>query len=506
MIKLEGQKRLIIFACVGILLLHVWSLMRYPAPHIDEAWLVSRAWGFIQSGHPFGVLDAGLTENMDHYWITNQWLITALHALVLRFFTTPMLLPLRVFSLVIGSGLLAVNFVIARRLLRDWRLAAGSTMLLATSLAFFHSAHQVRYDILAAMLGYAALALVLWDQKGRFGFGMIAGMVTGLAVETHLNSLIFIPAVGIYYLIQYGWQVWRKGTIWGYALGCTAGLFYYLALHYFPSPATYQALMTLSFGQFYQPPILSGSLHGIFEGLLDASRLLFVSAGPMALLGLLAAPKLIARRTKEAVLILALNISMIITAGLIIPYKTGHYGIYLAPGFLLLVTFFLAEFIKRPWAGRWWNYAERVVVWGCVAGTLALSLVNLSADRYSIYLRDQAKVNRVIQTGDVIMGPQHFWFGLYDHRYLSWNLIYLYLHLYPEATIADSFAHFDPDVLVIDSEMQKLISDTLDPSDRWYAYHISEKELAAYLAQHAVLVLDEKDESNQPLHVYRLRK
>lgn len=30
--------------------LHLWSLLRFPAPFFDETWLASRAWGHLQTG------------------------------------------------------------------------------------------------------------------------------------------------------------------------------------------------------------------------------------------------------------------------------------------------------------------------------------------------------------------------------------------------------------------------------------------------------------------------
>ena len=67
-----------------ILILHFWSLMRYPAPFVDEAWLTSRAWAFLHTGHQLGSLDMGVAENLPGGWVANQWLITALQSICLR--------------------------------------------------------------------------------------------------------------------------------------------------------------------------------------------------------------------------------------------------------------------------------------------------------------------------------------------------------------------------------------------------------------------------------------
>ena len=51
-----------LFVFAAVLILHLLTRMRYPAPFVDEAWLLSRAWTFIQTGHQFGGLDSGVGE------------------------------------------------------------------------------------------------------------------------------------------------------------------------------------------------------------------------------------------------------------------------------------------------------------------------------------------------------------------------------------------------------------------------------------------------------------
>ncbi len=37
----------------AMMTLHVWSLLRFPAPFVDEAWVASRAGAFAQTGRAF---------------------------------------------------------------------------------------------------------------------------------------------------------------------------------------------------------------------------------------------------------------------------------------------------------------------------------------------------------------------------------------------------------------------------------------------------------------------
>ncbi len=496
------RRAILITAVASMILVHAWSLMRYPAPHADEAWLTSRAWAFAHTGRAFGALDSGVFDAYEHHWIANQWLVTALHSLALRLTGAPALLPLRIFSLLLGLGLLAVTWFLGRQV-GGLRVGAASLLLLGSSLAFFYSAHLVRYDILAALLGYGALAAAWAGRQGRFRSGLAAGLLVGLAVETHPNSLIFVPAIGALYLLRWGVHSWRKAALWGFGLGLLAGLVYYLALHYFPDPETYRLITSTAFGETQQPPLLSGSLSVMLEGLGGVFNLLLVSAGPMVILAVAAAPVVIASRQPEARALLVLNGVMILTAALIIPNKTAHYAIYLAPAFLLLIAVFLVDFLGRPWRSRIWDYAARVVVWGSVAGALALSAASIASNPYRQYQQAQAEVNAQVRPGDTLIGPQVYWLGLTGHRYLSWELLFLYPRLNPGASLADAFRHFDVDVLVIDPSLRALIGDEVDPDSRWYHYHLPEKELMAFLDRQADLVLDSDADG---LQVYRIRQ
>ena len=251
-----SDRRLWLLVWGLILLLHLLTLMRYPAPFVDEAWLVSRAWAFIQTGHQYGALDAGLGEQFAGIWTLNQWLITVLQSFVLRFFAQPELLPVRVLSLVEGFGLLAVSYWTAARL-GGKPVAICSTLLLAVSRIFLHTAHMARYDILATFLSYTALALVVNDRRSRFLVGLMAGVLAGLAVETHLNSLIFFPAIAIYYLIEYRSGIFRKPGAWGFMFwDCYRGR-NILGIAYLPYPDTYFKVNALVFSKTQVPPILS---------------------------------------------------------------------------------------------------------------------------------------------------------------------------------------------------------------------------------------------------------
>ncbi len=502
--KLTRHQWLICFVLLAtIVALHAWSLMRFPAPSVDEAWLVSRAWAFARTGRAFGPLDAGIADRFEGAWVVNQWLITALQSLALRPFPVPSLLAARGLALLWGSVLLAANYWIAHRM-GGRSLALVSTLLLALSRAFFYSAHSARYDIMAAALGYLAIALILNDGASRFWVNVLAGLAVGLAVETHLNSLIFGPVILVLYWLEEGWSVLHKARFWGFVVGATLGLGLYLALHVLPYPQTFFNLNSLLFSADHKPPFLTPSLEGILEVFATTGNLILAASASSSVLALAAIPILINRRSESAKRLWVSSVALITGAALVIPNKTGHYAILLAPAVLWLVAAFLLEFLKQPWRGQWRDYASRVLIWGLVAGSIALSLASLREDSYSVYRRVQSNLDQTVRLGDKIMASQTYWLGLYDHTYYSWELLFLYPRVFPGKTMADAFQEYRPDLFVIDRGMNDLISDTIDPSSRWSNYHLPRAELFAYLEEHARQVAAFEADVYGPVSVYRL--
>jgi len=500
-----SDRRLWLLIFGGILILHLLTLLRYPPPFVDEAWLVSRAWAFKDTGHQFGPLDAGLGEQFAGIWTLNQWLITVLQSSVLRFFAQPELLPLRALSLVEGFGLLVVSYWTTNRL-SGKTVAICSTLLLALSRIFFHTAHMARYDILATFLVYSALAIIVNDRRGRFWVGLAAGLLAGLAVETHLNTLIFFPAFALYFVLEYRFELFRMPNTWGFALGTGLGAAFYLFLHVLQYPDTYFKVNKLLYSKTQTPPVLSGNLQSLLQGFENVGFLLLLASGAMILLSLLAISLLIRRNEKAAWQLLGINITLWIGAALLFPNSMGHYAIYLAPACLWLAAEFLVDTFRKPWQGRPWDYASRSLILGVLVAELALTSKLLIPNGYQDYQRAQAKVDAAVKPGDTIIGSQVYWLGLYDHPYYSWELLFLYSRFYPGTNLEDALQYFRPDILVIDGYVDPYINDTLDPAERWYDYRISRKELFDYLATHAkqVSMPDNVTYADRPVQVYRL--
>jgi 4-amino-4-deoxy-L-arabinose transferase-like glycosyltransferase len=503
-----------------ILLLHLWSLQRYPSPSADEAWLTSRAWAFQQTGHPFGPLDAGISDQLfSHYWLTNQWLITAIQSLVLRLTVRPGLLALRVLSLAWGGVLLAASGWSATRLFGK-SVGYLSVLMLALSPAFFYSAHQVRYDVMASALAYASVACYFAScptsrpgpdtatasrpsTRWRFCVSMLGGFLLALAIETHLNCLVFVPAIGLLVLIEDGSRFWRQPDFWGFVCGGLIGAGCYLIVHVLPSPSDFLYQFRLDIGATHQPPI-SSSLAKALQGFGATGALLLVAGSSLVVFVILSVPVLVRLRSKPAVQVLVLNATLIVAAALTIPNKAGHYAILLAPGLLWPAAFFLDHYRRSALGAHPWDYLSRGLVGGVLASFVLISALPLANDGTRDYQMAQSQINRQIRPGDSVIGPQVYWFGLYDHTYFSWELLFLYKRVRPDSDLEEAFAAYRPDVFIIDRSLDILISDSIDPDSRWYQYHLPRAELFDYLTEHAHLEASLPAAGYGPIQIYRI--
>ncbi|MDQ2806852.1 MAG: glycosyltransferase family 39 protein, partial [Chloroflexota bacterium] len=206
-LAINRRNRIQIVALLGLLTaIHLLSLLRFPAAFEDEGWLANRAWGLLHTGWAFGTVDSGVFENYPHYERFFFWLCSALTAPALALFG-PTLLAVRLVSLLFGLVLLVVIYYIAVQLYDHYTglLAVG---LLGLSVPFFQMAHLGRQDITVAAFGYGAVACYLSAARsGRAWQGFLAGLLATLTLDIHPSGAIFIAALGLLCLRDYGLRV-----------------------------------------------------------------------------------------------------------------------------------------------------------------------------------------------------------------------------------------------------------------------------------------------------------
>ncbi len=495
--ELERETRrwgwLTLAALVAVLALHWWSLMRFPAPYVDEGWFASRAWGMLHSGRAFGPLDAGVFDRFAGYWVLFPWLPTFVQSLALRLAAAPALLPLRALSLLFGLALLALIYR-SGTLLGGRPLGRLSALLTALSAPFLHSSHLARYDVMAAVLGFAALALYLSNRSApRWWVGLLAGLCVGLAFEVHPQSTIYGLALMALHFLDLRRAVLRHAHFWAFGAGWAVGLAIYAAIHVLPYPQTYLALTQLAFGPTHTPPLLTLDPRVILRAVGDTTALLIVSYTALIPLIIWAVIVLARRRSRADQTILVLTGAMLTAFPLLTRIQIFSYAILFSPLLDTLLAAFLLWFVQRPYRRRAGDVLRHGLVWGLCAGALLLNLSPLRIDLGAVHQAAQRRVAQSVQAGDTIMASQVYWFGLYDHPYYSWEELVFYRDYAPGSALEDALEEFRPDVLVMDRYLGAVLADPQQTGDAYFeAFRLSRAEMEDFLARRARLV-DEFD-------------
>jgi hypothetical protein len=281
------------------------------------------------------------------------------------------------------------------------------------------------------------------------------------------------------------------------------GLIYFYLVRIAPSPTTFFYLNSMTFGSTHLPPVLTARLAALLGDFWGLAPLLLASS-TLCLLGLVGLIQAVRSHNREGWVVFTISVCILVGMAVIVPLKTAQYSILVAPAVMLPAGYFLDQFISRPRRpGLVWLLSQ-ALVWGLVAGGVATALIPLEQNYQAGFERELAQVESLVRPGDRLMGGQIYWFGLYDHPYQSWDLLYLYPRFYPGENLADAFARYKPDVLIVEPGMHDLISDTIDPASYWYTHSISRVEFESFVNAHAQLVDTFPATSGGQVQIYRI--
>jgi 4-amino-4-deoxy-L-arabinose transferase-like glycosyltransferase len=443
------------------------SLTRFPPLNNDEGREAQLSW--VTSGLQPGA------ERMNAYRGFDTWGTGGLQGAttVLLFWLFGLgVFQARLTSLIWGGLLLGVVYWLGRHY---WGRAAGLTaaILLAIADPFLLSTHTLRPDIQIITLVLLALVLVEVGLRDRRGWPLVvAGMLVGLAFDTHMNTVGLAPMVVAPLLVRFGWKTLVRRESWLVAAGLGLAAAYYASVRIVPDPSGYLQAFRYWIGlDKALPPLRPGGGGGLF-GQLGAEALRFadyfgaspqgVEEWPELLLvggGLLLGVWLALRggRPERTLLLGLLATSAFFVV--LVSTKSRYYMLLTYPTYLLLVGrgFQLAVAqLKAPWLAR-----------GALAGLILLTALwplkfeERTWDKYvrgaryragQEYYTLTAQLAALAGPGARVLAPPRFWFGLHDHPFVD---IYVYERVRRQyGETPDQFIDaVQPDLVITDAKI-----------------------------------------------------
>lgn len=477
------------------------TLLRRPAPFVDEAWNASRALGLLRTGRAFGDLDAGVFERFDGYWTYFPWLGTAIHASAIWAFGLS-LFSVRLVSLVFGLALLVAVFAIGNRL---GGVRQGLTVVLLTALsqAYLLTSHLARHDIIVAALGFGAVALYFTDEARGFSIkSVLSGLTVGLALDIHPNAVIFGPTVAALYLLDHGWAFLREKRFWGFVAGGMAGVAYFAAIHVLPYPRTYALLSSTFAGAWHQPPLFTLNPGVWLESFLRLLGLIAWGEDFRILLLVGAILLVLLRRSSSDRRQLVLFGALFFSFAAIILFKQTWYVILVSPAADLLIANLLIGIAELRARALLWS----ILAWLVVLGSAVYTVPRLiTSDAMLDFTATLSQVRAAIPPGKTVMGLQEYWWGLQGQPYLSWEQLSYYQHFTPGTGLADAFQALRPDYLVLDQRIVVAVADNPKEVRQFFQFLFEPKsDLDRFLSQHARLVSTFHSTIYGDVRIYRI--
>ena len=416
-------------------------------------------------------------------------------------------LQMRLLPVAFGFALLVVVFLVGRQAAGAGAGALAVVLLLVlriadgggpTGILLLDRARINRYDIAVPVFGLLALWMFNRAEIRRSSGGYLAtGALVGLASLCHLYGIFWLAALATMLLIARRSRVLSESALWlvlaGIAITWLPWLAYiatgwsdYAGQMRFVSPR-----FDLTSMSFYTRNALHGGGPLSWDwfqrslGEMPLSRIGTWSA----LVGLPIAVAAIAfgsrRSSRSDITALSVAVSLVVTIALfvvLIHVKTYNYMIAVWPlGALVLA-------IGATWLWRAGGLIARLPLALLLGGMTieAATRVTQAAHQarlvtpYDWYTTDVA---RCIPPGSLVLGLQHYWLGLRQYPYRTWLVPVNNAHaIYSHAPIPfeEAIARVDPDVLLIDRYMERMLVNARDPA---HPYHYQYLGFEAFVAK-----------------------
>lgn len=492
-----------LLAVVLCLAFHYCTLLSYPAAFVDEATIASQAVAFVESGRPVGDLDRGAFDDIPGVERTHLYGPSLLHSPLALLRGKIDLYGVRFTSFAFGALLLFSIYWIAIRL-RDPNYGAIAVLVVGFSYIFSLSSHLARMDILAAAIGFFALALHLNNTRSRLSIDFLCGLLLGLGFDVHPRISIFGPIIAIAFFQQYGLKLLVNKRFWLYTAGGLLGLATFYLFHVAPNPETFSLIQSFSYGGSRNPPLLELD----FARLLEEARiaLLQISMALPWILLLPAAELLTALyvRTDTDKRLLWLCGGAFLSYFALVSHVLSYNLIFISPFVALLAAHFLYRIFFLIRSKSIWIVCLRAASSILLLAGFTLEIITTlysESECVNEYEEVHAWVQEKLAPYQRIMGPATFWFSLRDKEYYSWDRLIFYRRRYKDKTLRDAFLHLRPEAFILNGRNEFFITDNVNRSDWFNELRISRKEFFQVIDSHGSIVASRKTACNSPLRL-----
>lgn len=503
----DGQRkdRLTIFLLMGatalVALIGLLFLTKFPPVFVDEPWYANTAWNWLQTGANIDPMHASARPFAEWPYLGNMPMVLSFALFGVG------LAQARFVSWCFGLVLLLATAATGRRLYGSTSGWLGA-LFLALSWPFLQASHYARPDVMLAAVIMSAYALANKSIfEGKRWPSIAAGFLLAIALDVHLNAVVFAFGFGALYLAAYGREILRRTEPWMFVLGGVLGFAVYAVFH-FDAAQDFLGILPSGFalGNTHQPPILSFDLSRLLLSARDeVGRFHFYSNSlDFALIGA-STVLLVVRRSKADKLLLSFIAAAIVGFVLIVGAKHDVYAILLYPFFMLIVAEAIVSLVR---AGQG-HQPSRVFPIALLALFLVNSSVHMAQSLFTgrnyDYYRITERLDDSIQPGSRVMAMPYWWLGLADHSFQS-SLNLTYYHFFQGLGMEQALSRMEPDYLIVDDGFNSLlVNDGYYPTGAGFnAYLLPREEFVQFMAKRATLVTEFEDPWHGDIAVYAI--
>ena len=470
-----------------ILLLFYWAvsldqLAVFPTMGEDEPWIAAAPYKLATEGVFGSDLFAGYYRiEQVHYQHppTYQFLLAGVFRLagvgVFQMRFLPVTLGLFVLALSYGVGRQIGSSAVgllALAILLGLRFAGGAEV---TGIPLLDIGRVGRYDVGVPVFGLAAFWLFNRAEQGRSWFWYAgSGAAAGVAGLTHIYGLFWLPALTLILLLRRGWDLFGQPAVFWIAAGAVVVWLPWLL--YVVSGWSYflgqQRLVYDRFDlfdiRFYIDNLLREVDRYRMADLFDDQgypRLLRPGLWTMILALPVSLALILCRGRSQAV---ALAFALLLQAGLFaLLLKQKHYN--------YVIALWPLAALVLAWAGvlgwrihRWRPIIGVVLFLILIEGAVGIQRRSGLAAQTTPYDEFSARVAEYVPEGSLVLGLQHYWFGLREYEYRTWLLPFFWASeqtYHAPMSLDQALQRVDPDVVLIDRHMGGFFERAAAPPD-----------------------------------------